>query len=248
MKVIMTGMPKTGTKTMCSALRILGYKVYDFEEQFWYLGTQFIKALDEGCTTEEIREMLQDVDAVTDMPACVLWEEILRAFPDAKLIHMERASDEDWGRSYKKQMLVARANIALRFITPLTPTGRKLRHFLNSMVRAVCSMQPFYPWKEPTYNSPFCKLRYREHNSHVRMAAPKEQIIYFKHSDGWEPLCKFLGVPVPSVPYPHRNKGGEIVDEIVEESVIFKQIRKELTQLFTFAMLFIGVILFYFLY
>nr|XP_002121159.1 uncharacterized protein LOC100180649 isoform X1 [Ciona intestinalis] len=246
MKVIMTGMSKTGTKTMCSALRILGYKVYDFEEQFWYLGPEFLKAVNEGCTTEEIREMLQDVDAVTDMPACILWEEILRAFPDAKLIHMERKSEDDWAKSWNKQIDAIRSNFTARCIVPLTPTGRYLRNYTNALGRAGFSLQTFYPWKQPSVNLPFCKLRYREHNSHVRLAAPKGQIIYFQHSDGWEPLCKFLGVPVPSVPYPHRNKGGEIIDEFVEESEMFKQIKKEITFLATIAFLLIGVGLYYF--
>ena len=38
MKVIVAGFSKTGTKSMCAALRELGYKVYDVEEHFRFLG------------------------------------------------------------------------------------------------------------------------------------------------------------------------------------------------------------------
>nr|XP_026689507.1 uncharacterized protein LOC100178278 [Ciona intestinalis] len=243
MKVIMTGMPKTGTKTMCSALRILGYKVYDYREQFWYLGPEFLKAVNEGCTTEEIREMLQDVDAVTDMPACILWEEILRAFPGAKLIHMERATEDEWDKSWKKQLDKIGSRIIVRILLPLTPTGRRLATFFTDAVRACFSLQTRL-LDVPRHNTTICKIRYREHNSHVKMAAPKGQIIYFEHSDGWEPLCKFLGVSVPSVPYPHRNKGGEIIDEFVKESFIFKQIKKEFSYIAAIAVALLAITFF----
>jgi hypothetical protein len=29
------------------------------------------------------------------------------------------------------------------------------------------------------------------------------RLLVHSAKDGWEPLCKFLGVPVPDVPYPH---------------------------------------------
>ena len=56
----------------------------------------------------------------------------------------------------------------------------------------------------------------------------RDRILDFKFKDGWDPLCKFLGVPQPNKPFPHRNKGGEIAGEIIEKSLIFEQIRKEL--------------------
>ena len=85
MKVICTGYPKTGTKSLCEALRVLGYKVYDFEEQIWLIGQQMRKLMEEGITDEELREALKDVDATTDMPASVLWERLHSLYPDAKV-------------------------------------------------------------------------------------------------------------------------------------------------------------------
>jgi hypothetical protein len=32
----------------------------------------------------------------------------------------------------------------------------------------------------------------------------------FQATDGWEPLCGFLGVPVPEGPYPHINEAAAI--------------------------------------
>jgi len=78
-------MPKTGTKSLSAALRILGYNVYDYEEQLYYLGPAMTKATREGLTIEEFRNTFENIDTFTDVPACVFFEELHEAFPDAKV-------------------------------------------------------------------------------------------------------------------------------------------------------------------
>ena len=34
---------------------------------------------------------------------------------------------------------------------------------------------------------------------------PKERLLVFQASQGWEPLCQFLGLPVPDEPFPRIN-------------------------------------------
>lgn len=34
---------------------------------------------------------------------------------------------------------------------------------------------------------------------------PKSQLLEYDVRDGWEPLCKFLNVPVPNEPFPREN-------------------------------------------
>ena len=80
MKVIVAGLPKTGTKSLAVALRELGYNVYDSPENYEYLGKQWMKIITDGGSTEMFKEMYEDVDAVTDIPACCYWEEILKLF------------------------------------------------------------------------------------------------------------------------------------------------------------------------
>jgi Sulfotransferase domain len=36
---------------------------------------------------------------------------------------------------------------------------------------------------------------------------PEDNLLEYRPQDGWEPLCKFLGKPVPAEPYPFINKG-----------------------------------------
>jgi hypothetical protein len=46
---------------------------------------------------------------------------------------------------------------------------------------------------------------YRRVNPEARETVPPEQLLVFTPSGGWEPLCDFLGVPVPDAPFPRSN-------------------------------------------
>ena len=85
MKIICSGYQKTGTKSLAAALRLLGYNVYDFEEQFFYIGKDLSKIFENGWTTEEIRRIYKNVDVIVDLPSCILWEQLHEAFPEAKV-------------------------------------------------------------------------------------------------------------------------------------------------------------------
>ena len=85
MKVIVAGLSKTGTKSMQFALKELGYNVYDFMENYMYYGKKWEKIFAFGGTTDDFYEMYKDVDAVTDCPAAYFWDEIHKAFPNAKV-------------------------------------------------------------------------------------------------------------------------------------------------------------------
>lgn len=39
----------------------------------------------------------------------------------------------------------------------------------------------------------------------IRGLVPKERLLEWNVKDGWEPLCEFLGKPVPDEPFPHVN-------------------------------------------
>ncbi len=39
----------------------------------------------------------------------------------------------------------------------------------------------------------------------VKRYVPKERLLVFEVKEGWKPLCDFLGVPVPDIPFPRSN-------------------------------------------
>ena len=45
--------------------------------------------------------------------------------------------------------------------------------------------------------------------------------------EGWEPLCQFLGVEKPNVPFPHENKKASVFDEMFESNEIMVAMKRE---------------------
>ena len=50
---------------------------------------------------------------------------------------------------------------------------------------------------------------YRRREAKVRAEIPPGRLLVFDVAEGWEPLCRFLGVPMPDEPFPKVNSGEE---------------------------------------
>ena len=70
---------------MAQAFKDLGFVVYDFLDNYENICEDWMKIFKEGGTTEDFRRMFANVDAVTDVPCVFFWEEIHKAFPEAKV-------------------------------------------------------------------------------------------------------------------------------------------------------------------
>ena len=44
----------------------------------------------------------------------------------------------------------------------------------------------------------------------VKNTVPSDQLLVFDVREGWGPLCKFLDVPVPNIPFPNINDTAEM--------------------------------------
>lgn len=229
MKVIVAGFPKTGTKSLNAALTKLGYKVYDYFENVYYLEESYTKIYSEGWTTEDFRKMYEDVDAVVDSPAMYFWEEISKAFPEAKIILSMRDSEEAWFESLRKQLEVLDSNFFLRLTQILSPTTR--RFFRNVSEPTACVAFGIPPMSDFRVKTPINKqmlmLKYRAHNAYVMNNAPADKLLVYQCKEGWKPLCDFLGVPVPDEPFPHKNVRGNIVEDLMKENPIMKRLLRE---------------------
>ena len=53
------------------------------------------------------------------------------------------------------------------------------------------------------------RTAYKKHNLYVKSVVPPEDLLIWNVKDGWEPLCKFMGKPIPDGPIPHDNKTGD---------------------------------------
>jgi hypothetical protein len=47
---------------------------------------------------------------------------------------------------------------------------------------------------------------YKEWIEEVKRTVPAEKLLVYEVKEGWKPLCDFLDVPVPEMPFPHINE------------------------------------------
>ncbi|XP_078489206.1 uncharacterized protein LOC100184759 [Ciona intestinalis] len=232
MKVICAGFPKTGTKTMYAALRELGYSVYDFDENFWFLRRDWMKILSGQSEDPELwREMYSDVDAVTDLPASFFWREIHRAFPDAKIVLTLREDSSTWLDSMNHQIQVLENNFIFRLMCFVCPTAIWMRFMVNAIGKVVFNSAPIWPWQwnyVRRSNGVRMKEVYDKHNENVLQFAPKDKLLVFRCQEGWSPLCKFLNKPIPDKPFPHKNiRGGVVAEKLLENSPLICRLQLE---------------------
>jgi hypothetical protein len=57
------------------------------------------------------------------------------------------------------------------------------------------------------------------HNEAVRRGVPRGRLLVWSAGEGWEPLCEFLGIPVPDVPFPHVPGDAELLNRVVGSSL-----------------------------
>ena len=197
---------------MQSALQILGYN--DTAHGFDIISHPEIagpwmeavnaKFLDQGKPygRAEFDALLGNCAAVTDMPCASFWEELMAAYPDAKIVLVER-DIEDWYKSFEatviSELFSRVADVIVNYIEPLVgsqagPLSRKL-------------IYGYFRAKTPDEVRQNAREVYQEHYRRIREATPKERLLNYRLGDGWAPLCKFLGKEVPKeLPFPRINE------------------------------------------
>ncbi|XP_076812914.1 uncharacterized protein LOC143459583 [Clavelina lepadiformis] len=212
MKIIVAGSPKTGTKTVAAALRELDYEVYEFMDHFWYHEKEWKKIFSKGGSINDFKQMYQDIDVVTDGPSYLFWEEIHKAFPEAKIILMVRDEDS-WCESALEQYRRIRNHPGF-IISCFTPIGWKMSRFLQMTIMAMHGVLESYP---VTFNSHLNEMvlrkSYRQHTQYCLQNAPKDKLLVYNIETGWEPLCIFLGKDIPEKSFPHKSKQLDFVDD-----------------------------------
>ncbi|KAJ7374127.1 hypothetical protein OS493_009464 [Desmophyllum pertusum] len=232
MKVICAGLSKTGTTSLAKAFQVLGYNVHDVHEQLTLHRQEWLDSF-ETDHLPNFKEMFKGVDAITDVPAAVWFEEISDAFPEAKVILTVRDSEEAWLRSWQEHLRMIKElwPFYLRVLLHIAPSRRKTHHFFMTVHHAISgSVNP--------EASALYRAKYRQHNARVQAVIPAERLLIYNVKQGWKPLCEFLRCDVPSTPFPRANVGhsgtkSQMTEQIEEHK---NEAFKLITYIFVFAM------------
>ena len=238
LEVLSLGCSRTGTLSMVEALKILGYPdPYHYSSVFanvsdadmWQtafrakygtgeIGLGAARIGPEGGATGKgegamdwrayFDRLLGHCGAVTDSPVIYFWEELLQAYPDAKVIVVER-NVEKWLPS-----------IGALLDGVLNPVARYVLRFTDPMWFGRISnlgatwMGAFFGSTNLAQAKKNAREAYAAYYARVYAGVPQERMIKYELGSGWEPLCKFLGKEIPDVPFPHCNEA-ETLDRAI---------------------------------
>ena len=141
-------------------------------------------------------EVFAGYNAQMDFPGASVWHELSIAFPDAKVIHTERPED-DWWTSYSatiNKFWLHRKSLDLP--PPIAAIFETMDEILVQKLFGGTDRES-------------ALAAYRRNNQKVRDTIAADRLLVFTPSDGWEPICAFLGVPVPASEFPRSNARDE---------------------------------------
>lgn len=196
LQVIGAGLGRTGTLSLKLALEHLGFdRCYHMTEALANSPAHadlWIRAANGDADWDAI---FAGYRATADYPACLYWRELAEYYPDAKIILTTRDADK-WFDSV--------------MATVMSPEHRarfeadpKMAEFFRAAV--------FRDDLEACLGQREEMVAYfNRWNQHVIDTAPAGRLLVYRAGDGWEPLCAFLGVPVPPEPYPRVNSREEM--------------------------------------
>lgn len=212
------GMARTGTASLCAALKHLGvdrvHHGFQVVKKDWQWDL-FDRAADatfpslkthtgQPFTRADWDQLFRHYDVGTDIISFFALS-LIQAYPDAQVILVERDIDR-WHKSIRllfEPWTQWRYRMAMRLIGPLAGTKSGIANYKIAM-----------GWTEsakPGDILPNSRAAYVKHYEDIRAAVPPAQLLEYKLTDGWEPLAKFLGKPAPGpeVKFPHVNDAAD---------------------------------------
>lgn len=214
LKVIGTGLGRTGTHSLKLALEHLGFgKCYHMMELFQ--NPQGLKYFKRAEKNELVNwdELFKGYSAAVDYPVARYYKQITQFYPEAKVIHTIR-DPEEWYESASSTIFWASKPYSLKILKLAVhlPFSREARKripvlFYNRRLSEL-EFGRNLKNKEKVIN------RFKQHSEEVERLIPKERLLNFDPKKGWEPLCRFLNLPVPSVPFPKSNTREEFLNKV----------------------------------
>lgn len=188
LQVIGAGFGRTGTFSLKLALETLGFgPCYHMFEVFDHPGHDLLwEAMAEG-RGGDWEEIFAGFHSAVDWPVAAFYEPLMRRYPDAKVVLTVR-DPEAWYESAKRT---------------IAPSPEDTRSGTGSRMPRLVIWDGVFGGR--FHDKAHALAVFERHAAEVKERVPAGRLLVYDPSDGWGPLCRFLGVDVPTQPYPHRN-------------------------------------------
>jgi Sulfotransferase domain len=214
LKVIGSGLGRTGTMSLKLALEQLGFsKCYHMVEVFLnqHHGQLWVDAADGHPDWDRLFE---GYAATVDYPGARFWRPLAEFYPQAKVLHSVRDPDK-WFDSTQATIFSERN---LGRVTNIPG----LQTFFDKAVHS--------GFADKIHDRDFMVAYFKRHTDDVIRTIPKERLLVYETGSGWEPLCAFLGVPVPESPFPRENTREKFAARVADAPQDSDQFRQRLRQ------------------
>lgn len=194
LQVVGAGVGRTGTHSLKLALeRLCGGRCHHMMEMFG--NEEQMAGWTAGLTGAGVdwSALLADYAAICDWPGAFVWRELAAANPDA-LVLLSVRDPEAWYKSASNTI----------FLAINGPEGAEPDPWMQTVVRALGER-----FSDDFTNPTAMMDAMVRHNDAVRAEVPAERLLEWRVTDGWEPICERLGVPVPEEPFPVTNSTKE---------------------------------------
>jgi len=202
LKIIGAGLGRTGTMSLKFALEHIGFgPCYHMIEFMAHIPEHLPKWLDVIDGRPDWDAVFDGYAATVDYPGCTYWRELVARWPAAKVILTTRNPDS-WFESANETVLGSR----MRNMLGQSPIAR----FMEATVSS--------DFGDRTDDRAFMTDYFERWNEAVIAEVPPDKLLVFEARDGWEPLCEFLGVPVPPEPYPRVNSRADMNERFAQQA------------------------------
>jgi len=128
-------------------------------------------------------------------------KELIEAYPEAKVVLTNR-DVHSWHASTMKTVYWRVTDSELRWLSHFDWAASMYYPMLKKF------FDTFFEGDFPNKG----KDVFNRHYAEVRSIVPKERLLEYKVTEGWEPLCKFLGEPIPkNSSFPNVNDNSDFV-------------------------------------
>ncbi|HTY94063.1 MAG TPA: sulfotransferase [Steroidobacteraceae bacterium] len=187
LKVIGSGLGRTGTLSLKLALEQLGFGPCHHMAEVIQHPESVPKWIDAFEGRPDWPAIFANYHSVIDHPGCGFYRELAAYYPEAKVLHSVRDPDA-WFESTQASIF---APDSVTF-DPDPPFGPFFAHATR-------------PFMGGIHDRGFMIDYFKRHNAEVIRSIPPQRLLVYEVTQGWGPLCEFLGVPVPGVPFPRAN-------------------------------------------
>ncbi|KAK9709243.1 hypothetical protein K7432_009161 [Basidiobolus ranarum] len=209
LEVIGAGFGRTGTMSLKAALDKLGYRTYHMivaVSKPEVYSPLWVEAAEGNPNWDKI---FDGYNATVDNPACWWYKDLYQRSPDAKVILTVR-DPERWYKSCHDTVhgLTKIMNKAIE-LGYATDEQKLVQEMIDKSTWGPTGcFQGRFEDKEWAINY------FKQHVEEVKRTIPADKLLVFEVKDGWEPLCKFLGKPIPDEPFPNVNDTNEMKERI----------------------------------